>query len=140
MTYYRVAWIGEYLDRVNSPIADTDSSRGALASGKPLYFEGFELPQLLASVQVAKAAIHKGTWLISFVGYDNITRSKALKGCWLAIDESEQESQKRTTLPSSALGLEVVTLYKTLARLREIFQLGPNDVFKNVMFQGQRRL
>lgn len=133
MTYYRVARIVNTFGIRGQLklIADTDFPEERFASGKTLYILKDLNSQPLASVQVAKAAIHKGTWLISFVGYDNINQVEGFKGCWLAIDESEQdELEEDSYYHHQLLGLEVVTLEgKTLGKIKEILQLGSNDVF-----------
>ena len=133
MTYYRVARIVNTFGIRGQLklIADTDFPEERFATGKTLYILKDLNSQPLASVQVAKAAIHKGTWLISFVGYDNINQVEGFKGCWLAIDESEQdELEEDSYYHHQLLGLEVVTLEgKTLGKSKEILQLGSNDVF-----------
>ena len=125
MTYYRVARIVNTFGIRGQLklIADTDFPEERFASGKTLY--------ILKALNSQPLASDKGTWLISFVGYNNINQVEGFKGCWLAIDESEQEElEEDSYYHHQLLGLEVVTLEgKTLGKIKEILQLGSNDVF-----------
>ena len=110
-------------------IADTDFAEERFKEGQQLVILSDE--NIVQKVTISKSQLHKGTYLISFENYTNINQVEKFKGCWLAIQENEQH-----VLPEDEfyhhqiIGLKVVTDQgKTLGTIKEILQLGSNDVW-----------
>ena len=131
MTYFRVGRIVNTFGIKGQlkVIADTDFAEERFAKGQTLYI--LRETQAIETVEVAQAQMHKGTWLLSFVNYTNINQVENFKGCWLAIDEASQhELEEDEYYHHQLLGLTVKTVEgKVLGKIKEILQLGSNDVF-----------
>lgn len=132
MTYYRIGRIVNTFGIRGQlkVIADTDFAEERFAPGNTLYVVS-EQKELKHTVTVEKAQPHKGTYLLSFKGMDNINQVEGFKGLWLAIDKASQhELEEHEYYHHQIIGLKVVTTDgKVLGTIKEILQLGSNDVW-----------
>lgn len=110
-------------------IADTDFPEERFASGATLMI--LKENQLLVTVTVKKAQLHKGTYIISFEEYHTINEVEPFKNLWLAIDETQQQSLPEDEFyHHQIIGLKVITTDgNALGTIKEILSLGSNDVW-----------
>lgn len=110
-------------------VADTDFPEQRFAQGAILYV--MKDADKLAQLEVDKAQVHKGTYLLSFKGYDNINQVEQFKNLWLAIDpEDQHELEEDAYYHHQIIGLKINTLDGTyLGKVKEILVLGSNDVW-----------
>lgn len=131
MMYYRVGRIVNTFGIRGQVkvIADTDFAEERFAVGEMLTILNKE--QAVATVTVSSSQVHKGVYVIGFAGMQNINDVEQYKGMWLAIDESQQnELPEDEFYHHQIIGLEVVTTDgKPLGKIKEILQLGSNDVW-----------
>ncbi|MBR7927108.1 ribosome maturation factor RimM [Aerococcaceae bacterium zg-ZUI334] len=110
-------------------IADTDFPEERFKAGSTLYLLKDE--QVVETLTVAAAQLHKGTYLVSFENYTNINQVESFKNLWLAIDASQQQPLEDDEFyHHQIIGLDVVTTDgKMLGKVKEILSLGSNDVW-----------
>lgn len=110
-------------------MADTDFASERFAPGEKLWI--VHNGKSIRTVTVDKAQVHKGTYLISFDGMTNINEVEAYKGMWLAITSDQQhELEEDEFYHHEIIGLTVHTTQgKELGTIKEILQLGSNDVW-----------
>lgn len=85
----------------------------------------------LATVTIAKAQPHKGTYLLTFEEYDDINQIEHFKDAWLLIDAEEQQPLPEDEFyHHQIIGLTVHTTEGVvLGTIKEILALGSNDVW-----------
>lgn len=131
MQYYRVGRIVNTFGIRGQlkVVADTDFAEERFRAGQQLVI--LQNDTVIETVTVAKSQTHKGTYLISLEGYDNINQVEAFKGCWLAISAEDQQALPEDEFyHHQIIGLKVVTTEgKVLGTIKEILQLGSNDVW-----------
>ncbi|WP_124057707.1 ribosome maturation factor RimM [Vaginisenegalia massiliensis] len=131
MTYYRIGKIVNTFGIKGQVkvLVDTDFAEERFQPGQTLYI--VQENQLVDQVTVDQAQVHKGAYLLSFVGYHNINLVEAYKGMWLAIDETQQhELEEDEFYQHQIIGLSVFDENnRLLGTIKDIIQLGSNDVW-----------
>ncbi|MFK8197760.1 ribosome maturation factor RimM [Aerococcaceae bacterium zg-1292] len=110
-------------------IADTDFPEERFKAGSSLYL--LKDNQVIETLTVAAAQLHKGTYLVSFENYTNINQVEPFKNLWLAIDASQQQPLSEDEFyHHQIIGLNIVTTEgEVLGKVKEILSLGSNDVW-----------
>ncbi|GAP00101.1 ribosome maturation factor RimM [Fructobacillus ficulneus] len=80
---------------------------------------------------IAKARIHKGMWLLTFVGVDNINQVEIFKGQDVFVDEADRdELPEGEYYYNEIIGATVVDLTdRTIGTIKDIMETGANDVW-----------
>lgn len=80
---------------------------------------------------IAKARVHKGMWLVTFEGVDNINQVEIFKGQDVFVDEEDRDDlDDGEYYYNEIIGCTVVDLDgQTLGEIKEIMTTGANDVW-----------
>lgn len=110
-------------------IADTDFPQERFAPGAQVFV--LDQDQVKSALTIEKAQLHKGTYLLSFEGYNNINQVEPFKGMWLTIDPSDQHQlEEDAYYHHQIIGLDIITSQGVnLGKVKDILTLGSNDVW-----------